>query len=213
MNNEVIKYNLEMISDIDKDIENNRKSRNDYINSYKTIFRLNKFFTMLSSSKVLTFMIVKIALVMFLLLHNPVIVTLVTTVAVLLYNIIIRLFIEAFTPSEEYYNTLDEYDKLKNELVVRRNLYISMYDYSVKGESSLLNNIKLKINNKEFVDYELYKNAEWLSNKSATILEEMSLKEKMLVNSIKNRIDWELNSNMKYDDISNDKLKEIYTVL
>ena len=79
------------------------------------------------------------------------------------------------------------------------------------GENALYNNIKLRINNEKFYEYDKYIPSLNLDKDSYEIntLNQMSYKEELLRKSIKNKVYWELNSSVKTEKLTNEQLKRI----
>ena len=211
----VSEYNLKKIEYIDKDIIKNREEYNKYVESFEGKFATNKFLKKISNRTVTMISIIILALIIFLITFNPFITVGLTIVLIVIVNIIASIIIDKTEPTEEYLDKLDEFEHNYKELIHQRNAYVNLYYYSINGDDAIINNIKLRINNKEYFEYDAYFDKVWLNQDvyAYKTLQEMNRKEKIFTTSIKNKVDWELNYPEKSTELSTDKLYFIHNAL
>lgn len=210
-NNELIEYNLSKISTIDKEIEENNKEKNKLIDYYDKRYNKYLFFNKLLSKNFQAIFISILTIVVFILVMDSFYTILITLNILSFVNIIINMLVNVYEIEESYVERLESYNKKNDKLLLKRNSYINLYNYSVYGESALYNNIRLRINNEKFYEYEKYIPNLDLDKDSYEIntLNYMKHQEELLKNSIKNKVYWELNSLVKTEKLTNEQLKLI----
>lgn len=207
-----INYNLQKISKIDEQLVLNGKNKEAYINKYSYIFLLSKILKILSNKLLLFIFIVIVTIISN---STPFITIIYDSIFVIIYNSIIFIMGYIFKIPDDYYTNINMYSKNRELLLNKRNLYVNLYNYSKNKEKLVLNNIRLRINNKYFLDYHKYKNQKWLKEDiyAYATLKEMYYKEIIYTNIIRNRIELELISPNYSEEIPKDKLKSILNIL
>lgn len=208
-----INYNLKKISEIDKLLILNQEEKEAYINKHNYLFLMEKILKVLSNEKMIFILLIIISTILF--KHNKIKTIIYSSIFILLYNSILIIIGYIFKIPKDYYDKLEEYASNRKLLLIKRNLYINLYNYSINKENSILNNIRFRINNKYFLDYDKYKNQKWLKDDlyAYATLKEMEYKEIVYTNIIRNRIELELISPYYNEDISKEKLKSILHIL
>jgi hypothetical protein len=211
----ISEYNLKKIEYIDKDIIKNREEYNKYIESFEGQFRTNRILKKISNKVIPLVGMLLTAIVVFLISFNPFITAGLTLIIWVIINIIVSIIIKKTEPTEEYLDKLEEFEKAHKDLINQRNAYVNLYYYSINGDEAIINNIRLRINNKEYFEYGAYFDKIWLNQDvyAYKTLQEMNRKEKIFTTSIKNQVDWELKYPEKSTELSTDKLYFIHNAL
>lgn len=214
-NADLIQYNLSNISLIDKDIKSINEDKNKYLDKINTKFKINKNIEKLRAKVFQSILIIAISLTTYLNMRNIITSILISLAVIFIINMIIKVLLSIFKIDNNYLDRVNEYTDKVNSLLSKRNTYINLYKYSKYGEKAIYDNIRLKVNNKKFYEYDKYMDSLFLEKDSYEYktLNEMRNKEHLLVNNIKNKVYMELNSPVKTEKLSNEQLKLIDSML
>lgn len=210
-NDDLIKYNLSHISDIDRDIKKNIKEKNDFIKHHAKRFKIYKFFTKLTNRMFQTLLILLTSLIVTLIFIDPVYSILISLNIIVFVNLIINIFINIYETKENFIEEVCKYRREYNELIIKRNSYVNMYNYLKYGDESLLNNIKLKINKEDFYQYELGI-SKFDNEKDSYEYKTLSLmkeKEENIKKNLIDRVNYEMKTNNKTENLTDDELRLI----
>ena len=133
----------------------------------------------------------------------------------LITNILRAILLIIYKPNGLKYNELQECIDSIKDLLIKRKIIMSIYDYTINGEESIINNIKRKINNKEYLEFDSYLDEEWIKNDNLVYskLIEMRVKEDELTDTIKNKIYLELKYPEYSEELTVEQLKLIQNAL
>lgn len=210
-NKESLEYNLSKISDIDKEIEDNNKKKNKFIEHNEKKYEKCLFFESLLTRRFQAIFILIVTITVYISVINPLYSILISLNVVSFVNLLINMFISIYEIDESYSEKLEEYNKKNEELLVKRNSYINLYNYCMYGEDALYNNLRLRINNENFFEYDKCISNLDMDKDSYEIctLTKMQHEEEILRRSIKNKVYWELNSPVKTESLTTEQLKSI----
>ncbi len=211
----LLAYNLSQIAAIDQEMINNNEQRKKYLKKNQPKITLYKLLTKIQDSKLLALLIIIVALGIYL-LSKKVFFSIITTLGIIaLYNGLLLLALKVFKPSETYFSKLEEYKNANNFLLMKRNTYISLYNYTLNGDQAIMHNIKLRIHKQQFYEYDKYLDKIWLHQDiyALNTLKEMKNKEYILTQSIKNKVYFELNYPTGNEQLSKTDLKMIINAL
>lgn len=212
MTNDKTNYNLQKISEIDNLLILNMEDKEAFIKKCNERYKLSKIVKILSNKTILVILVI---INTFINKDNMTKAILSTLFILIVYNSLVALIIHICKIPKSYCYKIDEFNKIRELLLIKRNLYVNLYNYSKNKEKLILNNIKLRINNKYFLDYSKYKNQNWLKDDlyAYTTLKEMQYKEMVYTDIIRNRIELELMSPNYNEEIPKEELKEILDIL
>ena len=212
--NNLAEYNLSKISDIDKRLMENNKQKNKFMKYHSKRYKIYKFLTKLTGRLFQTILILASTIIVYLLFNNPFYSVIISLNFISFVNLLINMFITIFETKDDFLLELCKYRKEYNELIDKRKCYINLYNYSLYGDVTILNNIKLRINNGSYCDYNNSLCLGFDSNSyEVNTLNIMKKKEDKLRNSIKNKVYWELNSPLKSENLSMEELRTISLAL
>ncbi len=208
---EMLKYNLSIISNIDKEISNNSKEKNNLIKKYKTRIMIHNIISKLDSNLFKSLLTLIVTILCIYNYGNTLVAVLLSLGIILLVDIIINVILKLLSPKKDYYDKLSNYSKERKSLLQRRNTYINLYRYTLDEEKAILNNVKSRINHINYYEYDKYINSEWINNDKYALnkLLEMKDKEYDLVRNIKNKLYYEINAEEKTEGLSQEQLKYI----
>lgn len=208
---ELLEYNLIKISDIDSKIkDNNYKKNHMYEKNIRKLNIYNKL-SKLMNKYVQLILVLILSIIIYINVHNGIITTLVSIVITILLNSLLLLLLNILKPKDNYKSKIDKLTYENNELYTKRNTYINLYNYTLNSDKTIMNNIKLRINRKKYYEYDKYI-GQYSNNKDSyefITLNKMKKEENILIESIKNKIFWELNPNFKTEQLSKEQLKLI----
>ena len=214
-NSELIDYNLSKISELDEIIEENNREKNKYIEYNNKKYNKFIFFDKLLSKRFQTLLVSIITITIFILVIDPFYSILISLNIISLINLIINIFVNIFEVDEDFSEKLEKYKNKNDELLLKRNSYVNLYNYCMYGENALYNNIRMMINKEKYYEYEKIIPSLDFDKESYEIstLNKMNKEEKVLKESIKNKVYWELNSPVKSEKLTNEQLKMIDVAL
>ena len=206
----LLEYNLSKISEIDKELLDNNEKKNKFLSYHSKRYNIYSFLEKLTDRIFQTILIVLTTIIVYLVFKDPFYSILISLNIIIFVNLIITLF----ETKEDFLTDLCVYRKKHNELMKKRSCYINLYNYTLNGDQTILNNIKLRINQGSYCDYDKVDLSD-ISNNSYEYktLKIMSKKEKIMKNSIKNKVYWELNSPIKTEKLSTEELNTINEAL
>lgn len=196
------------ISNIDKEIEEVKKEKRKYISSKQHRIDVASFLSYFVKSKFHILLIILLSITMNSLTNSFIRTFTITSIIVLIFNLIIIILINLNKMDDRYYNKLELYNESINKLLKERYKEVIFYKYSQDKGKFLLNNIKLRINNSYYLDYDNYLENNILSSKEINIVKKMKEEEDILINNIKNEINYQINYEVNNKELYN-KLKNI----
>lgn len=212
---QIIKNVLLTIKDIDKNLSANKKEKNKITSSCNKRIKLCKVLNIFLNYKFTFPFTLILSIINYLFFENKVISVFTTLGIVFVFNLIVVSIVNKFELKKHDLSKIQELRLEQSELISKRKTYISIYNYLLKGDKFIFNNIRLKVNNESFYKYDDYIKELWLENDSfahSTILE-MKDKEEKMINNIKNTIYYEINSPTKKEGLSLDQLMKIKNAL
>jgi len=212
---QIIKNVLLTIKDIDKNLSANKKEKNKITSSCNKRIKLCKVLNIFLNYKFTFPFTLILSIINYLFFENKVISVFTTLGIVFVFNLIVVSIVNKFELKKNDLSKIQELRLEQSELISKRKTYISIYNYLLKGDKFIFNNIRLKVNNESFYKYDDYIKELWLENDSfahSTILE-MKDKEEKMINNIKNTIYYEINSPTKKEGLSLDQLMKIKNAL
>lgn len=212
---QIIKNVLLTIKDIDKNLSANKKEKNKITSSCNKRIKLCKVLNIFLNYKFAFPFTLILSIINYLFFENKVISVFTTLGIVFVFNLIVVSIVNKFELKKNDLSKIQELRLEQSELISKRKTYISIYNYLLKGDKFIFNNIRLKVNNESFYKYDDYIKELWLENDSfahSTILE-MKDKEEKMINNIKNTIYYEINSPTKKAGLSLDQLMKIKNAL
>ena len=212
---QIIKNVLLTIKDIDKNLSVNKKEKNKITSSCNKRIKLCKVLNIFLNYKFVFPFTLILSIINYLFFENKVISVFTTLGIVFVFNLIVVSIVNKFELKKNDLSKIQELKLEQSELISKRKTYISIYNYLLKGDKFIFNNIRLKVNNESFYKYDDYIKELWLENDSfahSTILE-MKDKEEKMINNIKNTIYYEINSPTKKEGLSLDQLMKIKNAL
>lgn len=196
------------ISRIDKEIEDTKNDKNKYIYSKQHRIEIVDFLSYFVKSKFHILLIILLSIAMQNITSSFIKTFIFTSIIVLIFNLIIVLLIKFNKMDERYYNKIELYNESINKSLNERYKEVILYKYSIDKNKFLLNNIKLRINNNYYLDFDNYLENNMLSSKEIILFKKMKEEEEILINNIKNEINYQINYEVKNEELYN-KLKNI----
>ena len=208
-------YFKDKVDELDREIKDrikykkslNKKLYNN-VKIYNFVYKLcNRFFQ--------TMLVFSVCTITYISYEDVATSALYSILVLLITNMLRAILLVIYKPDGLKYNELQEcIDSLK-DLSLKRTIVMSIYDYSINGEESIMNNIRRKINNKNYLEFDKYLDEEWIREDKQLYnkLIEMKVKEDELTNTIKNRIYWELNYPEYSEELSVEQIKLIQAAL
>ena len=210
--NNYFKDKVDEIDTIIKDRIKYKKSLNkklcNNVKIYNFVYKLcNRFFQ--------TMLVFSVCTITYISYEDIATSALYSILVLLITNAIRAILLIVYKPDGLKYNELQECIDSIKDLSLKRTIYMSIYDYSINGEESIMNNIRRKINNKNYLEFDKYLDEEWIREDSIVYnkLIEMKVKEDELTDTIKNRIHLELNYPEYSEELSVEQLKFIQAAL
>lgn len=212
---ELVKYSLSKISQLDKMLNDNSKNKKLFINKYSLNFKICDFINKIYTSKLFVIMVMFIAFLSYFLIQIAWISILISLGLIALINMIMLMTVKLLLPNKKYYNVISNYNLESKELLLKRNTYINIYNYLEKGDSAIIDNIKLKINNKVAYNYEDILNTTWLNEDeyASYFVKSMHNKENIMIKDIKQQIELEISNPSDNLNISLEQLQKIQSAL
>ena len=178
------------------------------VKHYNFIYKLsNRFFQ--------SMLVFSVCTITYLSYKNILTSALFSILVLLITNIIRVIFLYIYKPDGLKLHELQELVDSINDLARKREVLFSIYDYSINGKLSIMNNIKRKINDKKYLNYDSYLDEEWIKNDSVLYhkLIEMKVCEDELTETIKNKIYLELNYPEYSEELTLEQLNLIQNAL
>jgi len=210
---DIINYNLTQISEVDKKINKLKSEKKVYTELNEKKYNMYDLFSKMQGKLFLT-IIVSLAFITYNELEDALQSVLLTLGIVLGFNILISILLKIFKPDENYNLMIEKFEHNINELLQKRNTYISLYNYAVFGEKALYNNIKSKIYYGKSYEYDSIDNLNYSKDSYEYItINEMKSKENKLIKSIKNKVSVSLRLPSNDEKISREQLLTIQSAL
>ena len=211
---EEINYNLMQISEVDKKINKLKKEKKVYMDINEKKYNMYDLFSKMQGKLFLTIIIVALAFITYSELEDVLQSILLTGGIVLVFNIIITILTKIYKPDENYNLIIEEFENNINELLIKRNTYINLYNYALFGEKALYDNIKSKIYNGKSYEYKSIDKLNYSTDSYEYItINEMRYKENNLIESIKNKVSIALKLPNNDEKLSKEQLLEIQNAL
>ena len=210
-NSDLINYNLTKISLIDEELKGINEEKNDYIKKIDNKLKINKLIERMRTTKKQVFMIVLISIFCYIFIKKIIYSCLLSMVITLFINIIFEILLEIFKIDKSDIKKITEYADNINYLLLKRNTYINLYKYAIYGKKALYDNIRMKIKDEKYYDYDKFlDNFSFdLDSYEYVTLNEMKNKENILTKNIKEEIILEINSPNNRFNLSIDELNLI----
>lgn len=210
----LIQYNLSKISEIDKQLLKNNEEKDKFLNYHTKRHKIYNFLEKLTDRTFQTMMIILSTVISYVIFKDPINSAIISINFIVFVNLILMIFITMYETKEDFLTELCTYRKKHNDLMKKRGYYINLYNYALKGDQTILNNIKLRINNGSYCEYDNLKDFDIKNNSyEYKTLKIMSKKEKMMKESIKNKVYFELNSPVRSENLSTEELNTIQNAL
>ena len=211
---DIINYNLTQISEVDKKINKLKSEKKVHTELNEKKYNMYDLFSKMQGKLFLTIIIVSLAFITYNELEDALQSVLLTLGIVLGFNILISILLKIFKPDENYNLMIEKFENNINELLQKRNTYISLYNYAVFGEKALYNNIKSKIYYGKSYEYDSIDNLNYSKDSYEYItINEMKSKENKLIKSIKNKVSVSLRLPSNDEKISREQLLTIQSAL
>lgn len=177
---------LKKVSQIDHDIMNNKQEWQKFNDSNQLRIKVYNILVKFSSKKILTLNLIISSLIICLLVKKGVLAIFLTCGFWLIINSIVVYYMDKLNNDEEFFAKLDYYQDKHHDLINIRNTYVNLYNYLLKGDRAILENIKARAEKKNFYDYNLCIDKIWLHQDlvAYNLLQEMANKEERMVKDI-----------------------------
>lgn len=208
-------YYKDKLDELDKKINNRIKYKKNLNKKLSNSVKLYNFIYKLSNKFFQTMLVFSVCTITYISYEDITTSALYSILVLLITNILRAILLIIFKPDGLKYNELQECIDSIKDLVLKRTIIMSIYDYTINGEDCIINNIKRKINNKNYLEFDKYLDEEWIKQDSKIYnkLIEMKVKEDELTNTIKNRIYMELNYPEYSEELPIEQLKLIQSML
>lgn len=195
-NSDLVNYNLTKISLIDEELKSINEEKNDYIKKLDKKLFINKLIERFRSTKVEAIMIILISLICYIFIKKIIYSCLLSITIIVFINIIYEILLDIFKIDNNSINKITDYAERISNLLYKRNTYISLYKYTIYGKQELYDNIRKKIKDEKYCDYDRCIDDLLFESDSYEYLtlNEMKNMEKLLIKNIKEEVILEINS-------------------
>lgn len=211
---EEINYNLTQISEVDKKINKLKSEKKTYMDINEKKYNMYDLFSKMQGKVFLTIIIIAISFITYNeleVIHESVLLTL---GIILAFNLIVNIFLKIYKPDENYNLIIEDFENNINELLQKRNTYISLYNYALYGEKALYKNIKSRIYDGKSYEYDSIDKLDYSTDSyEYKTINEMKDKENKLIKGIKNKISIALRVPDNDEKISKEQLLIIKNAL
>lgn len=195
-NSDSVNYNLTKISLIDEEIKDINEGKNNYIKKLDNKLRINKMIEKCRVTKVEVIMVILVSLICYIFIKKFLYSCLLSVIILVFINLIFEILLEIFKIDTNDIKKITDYADKMNNLLYKRNLYISLHNYAKYGKQALYDNIRKKIKDEKYCDYDKCLDDSLFDSDSYEYLTllEMKNKENILIKNIKEEVILEINS-------------------
>lgn len=210
-NNDLISYNLTKISLIDEELKSINEEKDNYIKKLDSKLKINKMIEKCRVTKIEVIMLVLISLICYIFVKKFVYSCLLSIVIIVFINLIFEILLDIYKIDKDSINKLTDYAEKISNLLFKRNTYINLYNYSKYGKQALYDNIRKKIKEEKYCDYDkcLDDSLFDMDSYEYLTLVEMNNKEKTLIKNIKEEVILEISSPNNRFNLSKEELNLI----
>lgn len=210
-NNDLISYNLTKISLIDEELKSINEEKDNYIKKLDSKLKINKMIEKCRVTKIEVIMLVLISLICYIFVKKFVYSCLLSIVIIVFINLIFEILLDIYKIDKDSINKLTDYAEKISNLLCKRNTYINLYNYSKYGKQALYDNIRKKIKEEKYCDYDkcLDDSLFDMDSYEYLTLVEMNNKEKTLIKNIKEEVILEISSPNNRFNLSKEELNLI----
>lgn len=210
-NNDLVNYNLTKISLIDEELKSINEEKDNYIKKLDSKLKINKIIEKCRVTKIEVIMLIIISLICYIFVKKFLYSCLLSIVIIVFINLIFEILLDIYKIDKDSINKLTDYAEKISNLLFKRNTYINLYNYSKYGKQALYDNIRKKIKEEKYCDYDkcLDDSLFDMDSYEYLTLVEMNNKEKTLIKNIKEEVILEISSPNNRFNLSKEELNLI----